>query len=392
MAVRRSHVLAAVALVALGSGFGWAASSLFSPPAPLPEGQAFSIVEASEQELSRSVNLNAAASWTGGFQLINLAPGVLTQRIIASGEPVATGDIVYTVGLSPVAVAAGDIPAFRDLVPGVRGADVGQMQQMLVDTGHRAAAPDGSFDAATLAQLKSWQRASNSPVTGTAPLGSLLFVGTLPAVVGWDDAATPAADGSVPDAKGVVGSRLVEGDSVAQFLPSTPSFTIDLPVGQRRLVDTGMPVTLRFGQHQWAAVVAAVQAPRDDGSAIATLDPADGNESICGEDCNTIPVEGVGSISATIEVVAPTTGTVVPTSALAVAADGSTAVVSESGEVIPVTTKAIVGGQALIEGVAVGTKVRASGQAAPTDSSGADSAPQPSAAPSSDADSGGTSG
>lgn len=363
MALTRARVVTAVALVALGLVFGWATGTLFSPPSPLPEGAAYSIVEVSEGELSRTVNLNAAASWTGGDRLVNQTAGVLTQRLIASGETVNSGDVVYTVDLAPVAVAVGDVPAFRALVPGLRGADVSQLQQMLIATGHRAAEPDGYFDWDTRQEYTEWQRASGSPVTGTAPLGSLLFVSRLPAVVGWNDVAQTGADGSPStDVKGVVGVRLAEGDAVAQFLPPVPSFTIDLPTGQRRLVDAGMPVTLTLGQYQWSAVIGAIAAPREDGSAVATLAPVDDEESICGEDCNAIPIAGAGSISATITVLTPTSGLIVPNAALAVAADGSTAVVSQEGETIPVTVLAITGGQALIEGVSAGTEVRVPGQ------------------------------
>lgn len=363
--MRRVRLVATVGVVALALGlvFGWAASTLFNPPPPLPEGARYSVVEVREGELSRTVSLNAAASWSGGEPLVNQAAGVLTQRLIASGETVNSGDVVYTVDLAPVAVAVGDVPAFRDLELGVRGADVSQLQQMLIATGHRTAEPDGYFDWNTLEQYRAWQRAAGNSATGTAPLGSILFVSRLPAVVGWNDVAQTGADGSPStDVKGVVGTRLAEGDAVAQFLPPVPSFSIDLPTGQRRLVEVGAAVTLTLGQYQWSAVVASIATPREDGSAVATLAPVVGAESICGEDCAAIPISGVGSIGATITVLAPTPGLIVPSAALAVAADGSTAVVSEEGETIPVTVIAVVGGQALIEGAPAGTRVRAPGQ------------------------------
>ena len=361
----------ALVSVALGSVFGWASNTLFSPPPPLPEGAAYSVVEVREGELSRTVAINAAASWSGGDRLVNHAAGVLTQRLVAGGETVNSGDVVYTVDLAPVAVAVGDVPAFRDLVPGLRGADVSQLQQMLVATGHRSQAPDGLFGSATLAEYKAWQRASGIAVTDSVPLGRLLFVSKLPAAVGWNDVDQTSADGSpAADVKGVVGTRLAEGDAVAQFLPPVPLFSIDLPPGQRRLVDAGMPVTLSFGEHQWLAVVEAIAAPREDGSAVATLAPVDGAASICGEDCHAIPITGAGSIGARITVLAPTSGVIVPGAALAVTADGSTAVVSAEGASIPVTVSAIVGGQALVEGVSAGTKVRAPGQASRGDVAG----------------------
>lgn len=61
---------------------------------------------------------------------------------------------------------------------------------------------------------------------------------------------------------------------------------------------------------------------------------------------------------ARITVIARQSGTVVPTAALAVGADGSSAVVEPDGSVIPVTVLASAGGQALVEGVEEGTRVR----------------------------------
>ena len=384
----RARIITAVTLLALALGLalGWAVATGFRSPAPLPTGASYSVVKVSEGELSRTVNLNAAASWSAGDPLVNEAAGVLTQRLVASGEQVSSGDVVYTVDLAPVAVAVGDVPAFRDLAQGARGADVSQLQQMLVDTGYSSTAPDGIFGPATLAAYKAWQKASGFPVTGTAPLGSIVFVSRLPAVVGWNDAAAASADGSSSaDVKGVVGVRLAEGDTVAQFLPPAPSFTISLPQGQRRLVDVGMAVALSDGQYQWSAVIASIAAPREDGSAVATLTPVDGEDSICGADCSAIPIAGEGSISATITVLAPTSGLIVPSGALAVAADGTTAVVSREGKTIPVTVTATVGGQAAVEGVPAGTEIRVPGQAS---GGSAPSNPDPTTPASTDTESG----
>lgn len=358
------NVAAVTALtLVLGLALGWALSTVFRSPAPLPEAAPYSVVEVREGELSRSINLNASAFWNAGSPLVNEATGVLTQRLVASGEQVSSGQVVYTVDLAPVAVAVGEVPAFRDIGLGVRGADVSQLQQMLVDAGYSTTPPDGIFGPKTLAEYKAWQKGSGFPGTGTAPFGSIVFVPRLPAVVGWADAAAVSADGSSQaDPKGAVGAKLAEGDTVAQFLPPEPSFTISLPTGQRRLVDIGMEVTLSFGSYRWSAVIAAIAAPREDGSAVATLAPADGQASICGADCSAIPIAGEGAISATITVLAPMTGLLVPTGALAVAADGTAAVVSEDGTAIAVTVTAVVGGQAAVDGVAAGTRVRVPGQ------------------------------
>ncbi|UUZ60898.1 peptidoglycan-binding domain-containing protein [Nocardioides sp. B-3] len=260
--------------------------------------------------------------------------------------------------LAAVAVAVGEVPTFRALVPGARGADVNQLQRMLVATGHRTAAPDGLFDSATLAQLNLWQRATGQRATGSVPLGSLLFVKRLPAVVGWEDTLNGESSGG---GKGVVGTLLTEGDTVARLLPATPSFSIDLPPGQRALVEPGMRVSLNLKDHSWSAQIDAIRAPREDGSAVATLAAIGDRKSICGRQCDSVAIAGDSSVKARITVLAPASGPVIPTAALVVGPDGSTAVVTDGGETVAVIVVATSGGQALIEGVVAGTKLRVPG-------------------------------
>lgn len=358
----RSKLAIALSLVALGSIFGWSAGVLFSPPAPLPEGATYSLVEVREGELSRSVTLNAVAAWTGGDQLVNHRSGVLTQRLVASGAKVASGEVLYTVDLEAVAVAVGDVPAFRQLGPGARGADVRQVQQMLVATGHRTSAPSGYFDSATSSEFGNWQRDTGQPVTGLAPLGSLLFVQRLPAVVSWKGGGTASPSGAAAEPKGVVGTLLAEGDAVAELLPPEPTISVDLPSGQRKLVRPGMRVSLSFKKHTWQATVRNLGAPREDGSAVAGLAAPRGAESICGTECDAISISGDSSITASITVLAPQSGAIVPSAALVVSPDGSTALVTRQGETIPAIVLATTGGQALIQGVSLGTEVRVPGE------------------------------
>lgn len=112
-----------VVALLLGGVLGWVGRTLLAPPAPLAAERSYALVTAEQGKVERTITLTAAAAWAGGPDLVNSASGVLTEVKIASGATVSSGDVAYTVGLAPVVLAAGDIPAFRALSPGLKGAD-----------------------------------------------------------------------------------------------------------------------------------------------------------------------------------------------------------------------------------------------------------------------------
>lgn len=155
-----------------------------------------------------------------------------------------------------------------------------------------------------------------------------------------------------------VGAAAPVAATAVKVLPAQPTFTIVLPIGQAALARAGQQVTLAMGEADWVARIATLSPPAEDGTVTATLAPAKGEKSICGSECEQVPVTGAGGIPATIVVVPKVSGPTVPTAALRVAADGATAVVDESGRSIPVTVTASSGGLAVVDGVAAGVKVR----------------------------------
>lgn len=344
-------LLVVAALVAAAGVLGvWAGRTLLAPPAPLPAGRTFSVVTVADGALERSLSLNVAARWSGGASVVNEVSGRLTQLRAKGGRSVATGDVLYTVDLKPVVVAAGRVPAFRDLGPGARGADVRQLQELLVERGFRSSAPDGVFGAGTASQVRAWQRDLGLEVTGRVEAGRVVFVPALPGVLAWGE-------------DGRVGARLGPGTAVARILPAAPAFTMTVPANQLTLVRTGMSVAIAPGDGpDWQARVGQIGEPGDDGSALAALVPASGR-SVCGATCARVPVAGSGALPAAVTVVPRQEGAVLPTAALAVGVDGRTAVVREDGSRVPVVVKASTGGQVLVTGVAVGERVRVSAPA-----------------------------
>ncbi len=340
-----SAILAAVAL-------GWSLRTLFAAPDPLPVGRDFSVVAVTDGSVERKIPLSVQASWAGGAEIVNRSSGTLTERYAATGTLLQDGDELYSVDLAPIVVATGTVPAFRDLEPGMKGKDVTQLQAMLRTVGASRDAADGRFGPATTTALRTWQESVGLPVTGRLQLGTVVFVPKLPSRISW-------AEG------GVVGSSLAPGTVVGTLLPDEPAFTMALPPNQRGLVESGMSVEISGGQADalWPARLGAIGPAREDGASIAEVVPVRGRDSICGKDCSSIPPEGEADISARVTVVPLKNGPLVPTAALAVGPEGKSAVVSESGERLPVTVLAVAGGQAIVSGVSVGQMVRVPGRA-----------------------------
>lgn len=331
-----------------GVGVGWAGRSLLLPRPALSEGAQFSTVVVEEGTVQRSLDLSAAARWSGGPPVLNSATGVVTEHTLRSGERVNAGDVLYTVDLHPVVAIEGKVPVFRDLVPGSEGKDVSQFQAFLRMAGQRREGPSGRFDGVTVRQVSSWQRASGVPATGKVLARSLVVVPSLPGVLSWG-------------ASGAVGARVGPGSAVAQIIPPQPQFSMVLPENQRGLVRPGMAVTIRTEGATWLARLGAVGQPDPDGSATASLLPPKGERSICKGQCHQIPLSGHGSLTSTVVVIPPQSGPVVPTAALAVAPGGSAVVVTRAGRRVPVRVVASASGRALVTGIEVGQHVRVPG-------------------------------
>lgn len=342
-------VLTLVVVAAVAGAAGWSARALLAPPQALPEAATFTLVEVERGEIERGLNLNVSAQWSGGPKVVNTSSGVLTEARVRSGDRVEPGSVLYTVDLAPVVVASGSVPAFRGMSSGDRGSDVLQLQKFLLSAGFEAA-DDGEFGPGTVSAVKAWQQSLGVTQTGKVPLGSLVFVPSLPGVFAWEQGVG-------------VGTALSSGTAVGGMLPATPVFSMTLPANQRSIVTEGMPVTIFAPDGKWDARLGAIGGPGEDGSSVAKVVPPQGKKSICGEQCAQLPLSGEGGLRSRVTVIPRREGTVVPTAALAVGANGKSAVIAEDGRSIPVEVEAAAGGQALVTGVSVGERVRVPNQA-----------------------------
>ena len=167
MAGKRTTALAAAvacaAVIAVGA---WVAGSRVespadaaartAPPTPSPI-----LVPVEERVLSA----NIVTRGTGRFglpQRISIAPSSLkaTPGLIATlplrNTPLEEGAVMLTASGRPVFVLQGRVPAYRDLVPGISGEDVRQLEEALARLGFSPGPVDGVYDQQTGAAVAKW--------------------------------------------------------------------------------------------------------------------------------------------------------------------------------------------------------------------------------------------
>jgi len=162
-----------------------------------------------------------AGTGSGGAGMITWLP--------AAGARVSRGEPVYAVNGQPVLLFYGPGPAWRDLGPGVIGPDVRQLNRNLAALGYGAGLGGDQFDLATEQAVELWQQATGLPVTGTVPLGQIVFLPG-PLLVSRQLAA---AGGPVPN-----GTAIVAGTSATPDvqIPLDPSLAPAVRAGNRVLV------------------------------------------------------------------------------------------------------------------------------------------------------------
>lgn len=342
--LRRTVAVVAVAVIA--GAAGWALKTVVTPPPDVLASAPFTTIEVAEGTVGQSITLNAMASWKTQRSVANQADGMVTSVDAPAGSRVDAGRVLYRVDLRPVVVAAGEIPAFRDIGSGDRGEDVRQLQRMLTDIGEYDGAIDGYAGWGTVEAIRAWQRDLGVEPDGIAHSGDVLFLPALPAIVGYDGVA--------------VGQPVAPGSGAVNVLGSAPEFTISLSDSQARVVTPETAVTLARGDSTWEAEVGEVTPSGPDTPASATLVSTD-DRPICRDECESLPVTSDTTVMATVVMVAEQSGIVVPAAALTSTPDEQTVVVGADGTIIPVTVIASARGTVLVEGLDVGMRVRVPG-------------------------------
>jgi peptidoglycan hydrolase-like protein with peptidoglycan-binding domain len=169
---------------------------------------------------------------SGTFTVIAPAPGTLTW-LPPAGAVVGRGRPAYEVDGTPVLLLLGDRPPWRTLRGGMTdGADVQQLEDNLRALGYGAGLTvDQHFSPETSRAVRRWQKDSGLPVTGTVPLGQVVFVAGAVRVTGADVTA---------------GSPVERGASVEHGTGEERAVTVQLTPNLLAGVRAGDPVVVRL--------------------------------------------------------------------------------------------------------------------------------------------------
>jgi peptidoglycan hydrolase-like protein with peptidoglycan-binding domain len=211
-------VLALVTAAAVG---GWVAASWIESPADVAARTAAPtpspiLVPVEERVLSSDVVTRGTARF-GLPQPISIAPstlkanpGLITTLPVRNTQ-LAEGDVLLTASGRPAFVLRGAIPAYRDLVPGVSGEDVRQLEQALVRLGFDPGPVDGTYDGRTSAAVAAWYTAAGWEPFGPTP-DQLMSLRTLEQDYGDATKGKVAALGTAAAASLAVGAARAAAD------------------------------------------------------------------------------------------------------------------------------------------------------------------------------------
>ncbi len=181
--------------------------------------------------LRASVRVAGTLGFTAERTLRGGRAGTVT-RAAEPGRTYRRGQVLYAVDLRPVPLLVGDVPLFRRLATGSRGADVRELERNLVALGHARGlglTVDRRYTAATAAAVRRWQAALGVPRTGVVEPG---------------DAVVAPGAVRVRSAAVAVGETVAPGGPVATATSTRRGVLVDLAVGKASYAVVGAPVTV----------------------------------------------------------------------------------------------------------------------------------------------------
>lgn len=337
----RRALIGSTALLLVG-GIGWWAGRATLGKSQQNSTQAPSqvTVTVTEATVGRALNLNATATQPMQTMASNMLPGVVTH-ITPSGT-LNSGDAAYSVNNIAVRVVEGTFPFYRELSEGATGDDVAQLQGMLAKHGARLRV-DGVFGASTTAAVKAWQKKNKEEETGILPLGTLVAIPRLPAVVslGKDITVGALLDGKEESIRAHVG---------------TPEFFMNVSETQRALIPAGAIITITFEDLTWTAIVTEQKTDENSGHIRLGLGTSDGSR-VCGHDCSRLPAAEETLLKARVQLVPEASGPAVPVAAVRTDATGAAYVLRPDGSHTPVTVRGSGDGIAVVDGLSLGETV-----------------------------------
>jgi len=180
-------------------------------------------------------------------------PGVVTTLPLLNTQ-MADGAVLLTASGRPVFLLQGTTPAYRDLGPGMKGADVRQIEEALARLGLNPGPVDGVYDAQTSAAVAEWYTAASFEPFGSTPdeLAHIHLLATDLAVANEESLAATDAASATPLA---VKAAQASADSANQM--AAADLAAKIVARDRVLADASASGTTRDGSN---GDVAAAQA------------------------------------------------------------------------------------------------------------------------------------
>ncbi|MFT4294703.1 MAG: peptidoglycan-binding domain-containing protein [Micropruina sp.] len=301
-------------------------------------------MEVKEQTVGKVLDLNVTVSQGKSALAVNSLVGVVTS--VGKSGSKKVGDVLYRVAAVPVRVVQGSQPFYRALSYGMRGTDVAQLRNALVEMKYLSTKGQ-HFDSATDRAVRAWQKKLGLQQSGTVELGELIAVPRLPSTV-------------LLDAKVLRLGTIFSGGEKVAFTAGKPSFALVISSDQARLVPRDATVSMEFRGKKWTAVVNSSTTTESGDTRLLLSSPSGG--PVCGKSCD-LDIAGEDIfVMSQVQVVPPATGPAVPVAALLTNPDGSTQVTVVSADGTRTSrTLTVLGSQdgvAVVKGVTVGEHVQ----------------------------------
>ncbi|GIG68557.1 efflux RND transporter periplasmic adaptor subunit [Phytomonospora endophytica] len=266
------------------------------------------------------------------------AGGTITSLALP-GSTVGRGKALCRVDDVPVLLMYGKLPAYRELAPGVEGADVAQFEENLAELGYTGFTVDETYSGSTATAVRAWQEDLGLPETGMVELGRVLFA---PGAV------------RVGTHRVSVGEAVGPGSAILDYTGKTRVVSVDLDVADERLAKKGEAVTVKLPDGKRTdGKITAVETVIDAGDGAEQEEVTKLRLTVTVKDQKAL--DGFGEAAVKVEFTASEREDVltVPVAALLALGDGGYGVqVVDAGatRIVPVETGLFAGGRVEVSG------------------------------------------
>jgi peptidoglycan hydrolase-like protein with peptidoglycan-binding domain len=292
--------------------------------------------------LTQTEDVNGTLGYGTPTPVIGAGQGTITW-LPAPGTVVDRGQPVYRRDDLPVPLFLGGLPLYRELRPGLTGADIHEVEENLAALGYTGITVDSGYTAATASAVRRWQRDLGLPQTGVLDPAAVVVA---PAAV---RVASVAAHAGEP-----VGGQLLDYTGITRVV------RIALPVAQQTLVRPGVTATITLPD------ASSVQGTVATVGSVAVAGQEQGDPATIDVTVSVADQAALGALDeapVTVKLVSATAKDVlaVPVAALTVLADGRYGVQVVTGttsHVVPVELGMFAEGRVRVSGSGIAAGMR----------------------------------